>query len=304
MYFKTIRAILDEAIPKYAKSRGISTDDVDKEIAAHIESTAHEHNGNPDPNIDYKNYLCRLGYLFVHVGVNSTLVERSFTEIDSLRQLVKSKSDDEVSICTIGGGPGTELLGFVGFLRSRPYAPARVNFTVLDRVQTWSETWRVLARASEELLKEKDLNVTLSREFQAMDVTEPSAFESYGELFGEQDIFIFNYILSENQVRLNGFKETLGRLIQLAKPGAMFVFVDRIEYVSKSTFVRDVEAMINSSGLVNIEREDWSGCIDDPESDLEPYRTRFDRRPRRWYRTYHHHNPTAFTIVATKPAEP
>jgi hypothetical protein len=302
MYFKIVREVLDEAIPRYAAARGTTTDAVDAEIATHIETTAHEHNNNPDPNIDYENYLCRLGYVFVHAGANGTLVERTFREFDRLRSLVTARAGGELSVCTIGGGPGTELLGLLAFLRARPTNPSRVNFTVLDRVQTWSETWRALARAAEAALKNEGQNVTLSREFQVMDISDPAAFEPYGALFGEQDVIIFNYILSENKVRLDVFKQTLSRLIAMAKPGTVFVFIDRIEY-SGSKFVPETEAMIAASGLAEIERQNWGGAMSDSESELAEYIARFGkRRPRRWFRTFIGHRPTAFSIVAVKPA--
>lgn len=302
MYFKIVREVLDEAIPKYAKAKGIHTDDVDAAIAGHIAATAKEHNNNPDPDIDYEDYLCRLGYLFVHAGANGTLMERTLRDSDELKATIKARAEEGLSICTVGGGPGTEILGLYEFLKGRKVVPTRVTFTVLDRVQTWSETWRALAKAAEKDLKDHGHVVVLSREFQTMDVAHPDAFDDYAELFGEQDIVVFNYILSENKVRLDDFKNTLDRLIALAKPSARFVFIDRIEYSGGSTFADDVEKMVNASALADVERTNHAGCMSENEDELNGYIARFGkRRPRRWFRTPGNRRPTAFSIVGTKP---
>ena len=54
----------------------------------------------------------------------------------------------EVVECSVGGGPGTELLGLAKYFLERPInLPRKITFTVLDNVAQWSETWGRLAEA-------------------------------------------------------------------------------------------------------------------------------------------------------------
>lgn len=304
MYFTIVRELLDDAIPKYAGVKGIAVSAVDMMIASHIAATSDEHNKNPDPDINYDDYLCRLGYLYVHAGANGCLFERTVRDSDELRETIRARAQEGLSVCSVGGGPGTELLGLYAFLQHARVVPAKITFTVLDGVQHWSETWRALAKAAEKRLAGHGRTVALSREFQTMDVTDPNEFDNYAELFGEQDILVFNYLLSENKVRFTEFNATLAKLLSLAKPGARFVFIDRIEYSGGSTFADDVESMVRASGLAGVERTNHNGCMAESDDELASYIPRFGRRPRRWFRTVQSRWPTAFSVVGTKPGKP
>ena len=55
-------------------------------------------------------------------------------------------------VCSLGGGPGSELLGLARFIeRERnPESFVRLEFVLIDRIQEWAETWDALAHALED----------------------------------------------------------------------------------------------------------------------------------------------------------
>ncbi len=215
MYFDITKGVLDTCIQRYRRRNRVKRRTVDDQIAQHILDTSDQHR-QPDPDINYDDPLCRLGYLYMHLAANATLFERSIRESDLLRQTIRNFDGDSLAVCTVGGGPGTELTGLLRFLRSSSRIPARIKFTVLDSVPEWAETWDLLADASEAALRDDlddDRIPTIAPMFHPMDVMDAESYESYPWLFERQDIVVFNYLLSENQVRLDDFEDTLAWLV-------------------------------------------------------------------------------------------
>jgi hypothetical protein len=299
LYFKIVREVLDKSIEAYARTKGLPVSNIDAQISDHIQATSSEHQ-NPDPNIDYNDPLCRLGYLFTHVGANATLFEKTIIKSSSLSSFISGKSDQKVALCTVGGGPGTELLGLTKYLLVSEIVPSEVAFTVLDRVPEWGESWEFLADASQNLLKNSlGKCPVIQRGFYPMDAVNPQSYTDYAWLFERVDIIIFNYLISENKVRLNEFEQTLSLMTQKVKEGCIFVVIDRLE--RQTSFREDMTELFKRSDLETLDELKISGVMDDNESALGDYPERFNWRPRRWFRTRQAHHPTVFALVAKKP---
>lgn len=301
MYFETVKVVLDRCVPSYAESNDLSTTEVDSEISDHIASTSAEHH-NPDPDIDYCDPLCRLGYVFTHVGANATLFERTIEQSESLSQFVDSRAGHSLSLCTAGGGPGTELLGLTKYCLTHDSVPSEITFAVLDSVYQWGETWELLAQACRDRLAEAAGEFPpISRGFYTMDVVDPQSYDSFAWLLEGVDIVVFNYLVSENQVRLDEFEAALEAMVDQARLGSFFVVIDR--YERRTSFRQDVTRVFEDSDLSVTDELTIGGVMTERESALGDYPTRFNWRPRRWFRTRVLHRPTVFIIVAEKPEE-
>lgn len=302
MYFETVSKVLALAITDYCQDKGITAQKVDLEIAQHIKNTADQHK-NPDPDIDYQDALCRLGYLYVHVGANARIFEDTISQSPMLSHFIQSNSGQSISICAVGGGPGTELLGLAKYLLLQRRIPSDISFTILDSVPQWAETWGYLSDVVQEIFKnELNTSPVIHRTFQPMDVTDPTNYTDYPSMFRRLNLVVYNYLLSENQVRLENFSAALVDTVRRVPSGCIFAFIDRLEYDTVSQFSRtDVRSLINTSGLQILEEGELAGVVTDSESVLDEYRQRFSqRRPRRWYRTPNGRRPTVFTIIAQK----
>lgn len=305
MYFKAVKRILDRAIGDYSNDNGLSVPTVHAAIANHIVATSAEHY-NPAPNINYDNPLCRLGYLYVHAGANATLFERTLRGSDTLDAVLKARTGGELAVCTVGGGPGTELLGLCRHLLGRDSVPRHIRFTVLDGVKEWAETWAHLADEVDELLADRfgTERPIIHRTFQEMDVVDVAEYTSYAWLFRKVEIFVFNYLVSENKVRIDDFEKTLTIIVRKAQNLARFVFIDRLE---AGTFRDDLRGVVTRSGLTIAEDFEINNCMEDPVADFECYPEAFGggpgsrRFPRRWFQKKDG-RPTVFTLVAYKPA--
>jgi len=305
VYFTVVKNVLDHCIPLYASLSGLTVEDVYRLIEKHIKKTRNEHR-SPDPSIDYENPLCRLGYLYVHVGANATLFERTLLQTPHLARVIENAARGVLTVCAVGGGPGTELLGLTEFITKKlDIPPRRLRFTVLDRVAQWGESWSVLADQCRSIFDAHfhDLGFSLSIEsnFQPMDVTDPSSYANYGWLFKPTDIFVFNYLVSENKVRMDAFRNALAAIVDASRSGATFVFIDRLE--ADGAFSASIKQTIQDVRLCFVNDFTLGESMDDSESDLGDYPKHLKARPRRWFRTKCNLNPTVFVVVAQKALE-
>jgi hypothetical protein len=297
-YFEIIKKILDQSISSYCLREKKPIPVVDSEIAEHIKNTSPEYQ-NPDPDINYDEPLCRLGYLFKHAGANATLFERTIDSSSHIKTFISSRTSSNINICTVGGGPGTELLGLTKYLLNRNVACREIHFTVLDNVPEWSETWTYIANESQNaFLTNSGTPPIIHKMFIPMDVVEASSYKSYAWLFEKTDLVIFNYLLSENKVRLPIFANALDELILRTPSGCYFAVIDRLEHTT--TFRQDVINIFSQSGLKIHECFEFDGVMSDYETPLGDYPTRFKSHPRKWFRTPDKKYPTVFSFVAQK----
>src|ERR1700719_3254923 len=115
MYIDIVKAVLEEAAELYASNSGMTMPEVLESIKDHIDNTSREHRKD-EPDIEYNDALCRLGYLYRHAPANATLFERVLAESGQLRTKLRAAKQGSIHICSVGGGPGTELLGLAKYL--------------------------------------------------------------------------------------------------------------------------------------------------------------------------------------------
>lgn len=304
-YFEIIKKILDDSIKIYRELKSTPIDEIYSEITTHIKSTSKEYRFEC-PNIHYDDPLCRLGYLFAHAGANATLFERTIQSSAQLRNFIISRDKNDLHVCSVGGGPGTELLGLTKFLLINQISCKSLSFNVLDKIHQWSESWNFIADEAEAAINNHfNSSIIISRSFDPIDVVDPRSYEKYAWHFRKTNLIIFNYLLSENKKDLNFFPKVLTELMNRTPKGCYFIVIDRLE--QQTSFNQNVQGFIEQSGLnicdnIIIGNTAQDCVMTDKEIVLEEYIKRFgNQRPRRWFRTEKGKIPTVFAIVAQKP---
>ena len=308
MYIEIVRRVIEADVKTFARQNGLSVSEVLATIRHHIDNTAAEHY-NDEPSIAYEDPLCRLGYLFRHAPANATLFEQVLATSDkvSIRGLYADRW--VLKVCAVGGGPGTELLGLAKYLSSRPrLMPSRIEFSVLDNISHWSETWRHLGREIEEFIGS---TVTGSRgqapiivpAFLSLDVLDVDSYRSYAYEFGEAHIVVCNYLFSENKTRLKEARLAVERLATLTPPGCAFIVIDRRE--NNPAFQDDVVDLFEAVFGNDIEVETYRGTLDPDEEKTDFGKELTDTLgyPRTKFFTDHHREPTVFWLVAKRGKE-
>ena len=206
MYIELVRRVLEDAVTLHVVQTQRTVDEVLREISEHIDVTSREHKRD-EPEIRYDDPLCRLGYLYTHAAANATLFEKVLGHSDELRGKIDGASQEALNVCSLGGGPGTELLGLAKYLLSfTDIAPPRkISFTVIDNVLEWAETWRRLADAVEDefrssLGQDGIEPPVIAPMFLPLNVLEASSYRNFGYQFKNADMVVFNYLFSETKL--------------------------------------------------------------------------------------------------------
>src|SRR5271157_1390500 len=105
-YFEWINTVLERRFPL---GNGESYQKRCKEIRDFL-SLLHSEYKKDKPTIPYAEPLCRVAYWYQHVVANAAILENTITNSPFVRQKLKSRVKATLTICSIGGGPGTDVL--------------------------------------------------------------------------------------------------------------------------------------------------------------------------------------------------
>lgn len=315
MYIELVRRVVEAAVKTFADANGQTVQGVLAEIRGHIDKTSGEY-WKDEPNIAYDNPLCRIGYLYRHATANATLFEQALRSSAELQQKLHEADQRTLQVCTVGGGPGTELLALgkhllprsTSFLRrfrrSTPM-PRKIVFTVLDNVPHWAETWQQLAEAVEDTLRsalagERGQPPTIAPTFLPMDVLNGASYRGYAYQFGRADIVIFNYLFSENKTRLDEAQEAVNHLARACPAGCVIVVLDRLE--RNPAFSDGVRQLFENALGVQITARTFDGTLDGDEqtSDMGDTLIAALGNPRVKFFTDANRDPTVFWFTVVR----
>lgn len=305
MYIELVRRVLEEAVKSHAENTKDSVNAVLARIRQHIDDTASEHR-KIEPDIDYDDPLCRLGYLYRHAPAGATLFELVIRNSREVREKINAADKGVLRVCAVGGGPGTELLGIAKYLLcARTIVPRKIEFTVLDKVPYWAETWQQIAQAVEDELRSSISGVrveppTIAQSFLPLDVLKPAEYRNYAFQFRKADVVVFNYRFSENKTRLKTAAKAVEHLANTAPCGCVFVVIDRLEHNLK--FTNDVVWLFTDAFISDIEVNEYDGTLDHDEqtSNMGEMLTAALGHPRVKFFTEGRRLPTVFWFAVAK----
>lgn len=306
MYMELVRDVILKSIERHIKNSGLTREQVLEQIRLHILNTSEEY-FKDIPDIEYHDPLCRLGYLYMNAPANATAFERVINRCPELYNRVDSPSKDTLSICALGGGPGTELLGLTKhYLQQKAVIPRKISFTVLDNITEWSDTWSELGEAAEKELRDSlsldsGTTPTIAPMFLPYDVMDGAQFDYIQFHFERADLVVLNYLLSENKAQLAAAKPALARLRELTSPGCCFVVIDRLE--QNTSFRADVVKLFEEIFGIEIQTGTIGGILDGDEQTREMGDMLIEtlgRVPRVTFRTNFAQHPTVFWFAVTR----
>ncbi|XP_038055863.1 uncharacterized protein LOC119727861 [Patiria miniata] len=89
---------------------------------------------------DWSNPANRCAYVFLYLMQHCHLVYFSLEQCTS-RILNSWRNKSNLKVCSIGGGPGSDLVGLTTFLRTHGIFPPSLECRVLDLYPNWKDTW-------------------------------------------------------------------------------------------------------------------------------------------------------------------
>lgn len=171
-FFEIVRQTLDL---EYGEIEGA---DKDEKITKCLEALSSRFNdvlnkGGPS----YEDSLTRFAYVFKYTTAHADYLNTIIDWSPEIRTVLKQ---DRVNISCVGGGPGSDVLGFLKYLLSQKAKP-HLTYFILDKEVAWSDTWASLDETVSEELK-------TSRNFLSLDVTDAGTYERLLKAY-KSDIF-------------------------------------------------------------------------------------------------------------------
>ncbi|MEQ1646539.1 MAG: hypothetical protein ABL959_24000, partial [Pyrinomonadaceae bacterium] len=212
--------------------------------------------------------------------------EAAIRQSTRVRSMIKDRLDapGELRVCAFGGGPGTELLALAKHIikSGRVGPPAMIEFTLIERVKEWCETWNALESEIKKQMRSKFSHSTkwpfmISKTFLSCDMLKLEDYANMSQVL-THDLYIMNYVVSEVIASTTAFQSVVNRMAKAAPKGSLFLVIDR----DQDTIRRDANDYLQTAGLK------VGACVasstnmdgDEQISDLDPYSANIGRKPR------------------------
>ena len=275
--FELVNVVLQSLYKEAKQFYGAKTDDAIRDRMAYLSQTYAKLNVKGRIPVDYKDPATRFAYVYKYVASHA----------DYLVQILKSASaaiggplfpDGTLRLSCIGGGPGSDIIGVLKYLKDVNDAGNKEGTTklicyLLDKEKGWADTWT-------ELDEHIDLGVQLNTNFQPLDVLNASSWEAQRK-FLQADVFTLSYFVSEVMAldthgQVGIFWNTL---FAEAKPGAIFVYNDN----GHTDFSSYFDSFWKAAGLKEIVAEDDHRIVpsySEQASELAAFIKKFDQFPK------------------------
>lgn len=301
-FFRTVKSTLDQALEAYCDKTGIEHSVALVEARHYLRQNSQAY-FDRRVRLEYEKPLCRLAYLYTYVPAHANIVDYSFRQFKALQVLIEDclTTEETLKICSLGGGPGSELLGLLKYVeRTSARGTVNIHFTLLDKYKEWDETWHALEQdicAQFRTIygrRRADWPASVNHAFLPVDLTSKTDFANMPTRFRGVSLFVINFAMSEllDQVSVQELVDSLRTLVQQCDDSAYFLFIDRLQ----DEIETNVAVIIHQLGLVLVEVRKQQEIMDGDEqaSDLGDWFTvRMDRYPKIKLNAFH--------VLAQKP---
>jgi len=299
-HFSVLQTVLSQTRDVICSSQGLSKEEAFTRTEEFIRDNS-ERWRLPNPQINYEDPFCRMAYLYMNVAVHAGLVEKGISQFGEKFEpflRLKAEMGEELHVCAIGGGPGSELLGVVRYIENlKLKKPVFLDFLLIDKIKEWDESWHALKQGVDLQLKETygqdrhEWATLISKSFLPLDATKSSDFEHFATRFNSINLFMFCYMVSEIKENFANFSKVINLLVTRASPGAFFLFIDRDEKIVRET----VDKLIEEYPLLKkVAHHKERGVLEDNPEDLGEWYINIPSLPRQKWITF-------FTLAVKLP---
>ena len=300
--FRILDEVLTQATTSICRAFGINEDEAIHRTREYLGKNSAAYYAD-NSQLEYQDPLCRIAYLYSYVCAHANLVDNACCYLSNLQAFLRDKLDREatLNVCSLGGGPGSELLGLVKFIDrgQEPGKQVYVDFALVDSVREWDETWQALLRGIEATFSAnygqspRNWPAIIQRSFLPLDLTRLEDFKHLPTRFQDIELFIFNHTLSELLSHRTTFEQVVCHLASLATHGTYFLIIDR----HQQEVCELAHTVIYNAGLRPLEFrvEQTNMDFDEQVTDLGIWFDHMGRSPKlKW---------NAFFFLAQKPID-
>lgn len=263
--FQFVRLVLDELYDQIFSVYGDNADQVLTEAIVDLSKKYESLETNN--SIDYSNPVTRFAYIYAYTTAHADIVYQLIRGSAQLRNIFNRQT---ASISCIGGGPGSDLLGILKFITIASPTMKKLKCLVCDKEQAWRDSFY-------DIDDKISMSVNTSTYFWELDVTEPTSVRASSKAFNS-DLFTMIYFISELYCNREDARDFFETMIDRAKPGATFLFVDN----DAKNFYGWLDEMAIDNGLSVVEQKEYRFVLgwDEQAHELAAYTSKFNRHPK------------------------
>jgi hypothetical protein len=182
--------------------------------------------GEEDGDIDYRCPYRRLAYIYKHTLPRAFAVYNLMVKESERLSPFHDKSD--ISVCSIGAGPGCDVLGVLKYVSFLPkLKPVSVKYWLVDRCAEWAASWSCIQSHIRNpfVASEEHSPITLEAQYKPFDAANFNRNATEHPEFSSDCIMcIYSGIeFHKNATRTEAY---LRELFRSAAPGTNLVYVD------------------------------------------------------------------------------
>ena len=202
--FQLIKLVLDDLYNQLS-GQGNEKDDI---IRDRLVELREEYSSGTMP--DYIDLHECFAYLYCYVAAHANIVYRLIEKTSS-----SIFENDKVVVTSLGGGPGSDLLGILKFMIMKNKSP-KFRCMIYDKQMVWLPPLKIMDSRVTNFF-------TIDASFNFVDVSKPETWAKDSQLW-YADLFTLSYFMSEVYDQADQFfLELFGR----AQKGSQFLFIDR-----------------------------------------------------------------------------
>ena len=229
--FESLGNVLDQSVSGWKQKTGLPLDSLVALVTKAIQRMSCEYYSGSRPEIPFGNLCYRSAYLYKYAPANALAVEAVLNDDANNQRLISSllTSKQRISLCCLGGGPGSEILGIAKWIERRRVGQVILDVLVTDKYREWDHEWKSLVRAvNSNRVQSLRALPTITGRFAQIDVEDPSDASYFGCGSGF-DLYIVSYVVSHifTSEGLSRFGQFIDPLLSAAPKGAKFLFIDR-----------------------------------------------------------------------------
>ena len=190
------------------------------------------------PEITFDSLPYRTAYLYEYAPANALAVEAVLNDDAEDHGLISSlfTSERSISLCCLGGGPGSEIVGVAKWIVRHQLDTTQLEVLVTDKCQRWQRQWEPVRDTlntnflAGSAIPAKKPSLVVSGEFAEVDVIDPG-FAQLSSLTRGFDLYVISYVVSHiyTDDGLSQFRKFMRSVIDAAPEGSKFLFIDRNE---------------------------------------------------------------------------
>jgi hypothetical protein len=222
--FEFVKLVLDELYTEGAQEYGNQLDVVINKRIDYLKEKFENLVLENRESIDYRDPATRFAYVYKYVTAHGEYLAQILKMIrkETGRNIFKG---DTLRLSCVGGGPGSDVIGTLKYLKEYTDEPVRkMTCLLLDGEEAWHDTWIEIDEKIDEKIELKTIVIV---PFQHLDVRDRKSWSGQRKKFLKSKLFTLSYFVSEvcslDDGTITAFWK---KIFDDSDSGAIFVYLD------------------------------------------------------------------------------